>query len=114
MKKIIFVLILIISFIIINNLVRSIYNLWNKQHLIVAARKELMVEKENNSKLKRDLVAVDNPHFVDEEARNKLFMVKPGEQVIILPKSEGKAPTGEKIALRPAKQYWQEWLDIFF
>ncbi len=41
MKKIVFFVITISSLFIINNLVHSIYNLWQKQDLMVKAKTEL-------------------------------------------------------------------------
>lgn len=47
-KKIVFFIILISSLFIINNLVHSIYTLWQKKHLVVDMQAE--VEKEKQKK----------------------------------------------------------------
>src|SRR3990167_7781641 len=73
MKKILFIVAIVASIFIINSLVRSIYDLWKKQDLITQAQKELEREKHQNNQ------------FVEEEARNKLLLVKPGEESVIIP-----------------------------
>ncbi len=111
MKKVLFFVILIVSLLIIKNLVFSIYNLWQKQYLIVSAQRELEWEKEQNKTLKGKLTYAASPEFVEEEARNKLFLVKEGEKEILLPpissQNQDKKPVSEKAN-------WQKWLDLFF
>lgn len=68
---------IIVCILIINGLVHSIYDLWKKQDLVVSAKDELAKEKQKNQELKTQLVYVQSGEFVEEEARNKLFMVKP-------------------------------------
>lgn len=85
MKKIIFFSILIGSFFIIRELVQSTYSLWQKQDLLTSAQKQLERQKEENRQLKEELKAVQNQQFVEEQARDKLMLVKPGEERIILP-----------------------------
>ena len=84
-KRIGFFVILIASIFIINNLVRSIYSLWQKKSLVEEAQVSVEEEKRKNMKLKNKLSLVEDQNFVEEEARNKLFLVKPGEQVVVLP-----------------------------
>ena len=63
MKKVVFILILIISLLIINNLVRSIYSLWNKQALLVNAKSQLEDEKKKHAQLQQQLAQVKNPQL---------------------------------------------------
>lgn len=112
-KKILFFTIIIASVFIINNLVHSIYTLWQKQQLVDNARRELDREKEENHELKRQLSLARDPKFIEEEARNKLFLTKPGEGVIVIPTEAIKAsPSGKE---KPdTRQNWEKWRDIFF
>lgn len=100
------------SAIIINSLVRSIYDLWKKQDLLVRARLELQRQKKENQEIKSQLSRVDNEKFIEEEARNKLFLVKPGEQEVIIPKdllsSRSAKPKQDNIP------NWRKWRDLFF
>lgn len=111
MKKLSFVVILIVSLLIINNLVRSIYGLWQKRELIEDAKKELSFEKEKYVALSEQMKEVSTPFFLEEEARNKLFLVKPGEEVVIVPRSEESSiQSTKRIRVKPV---WQQWLTYF-
>ena len=81
LKKTGFLIVVIILMLIINNLIHSIYDIWSKQDLLNQAEKQLSKEESKNQKLKADLSYVQTQQFIEEEARNKLFLVKPGEQV---------------------------------
>ncbi len=114
MKKVVYLLILIISLFIINNLIRSIFSLWQKHDLIGEAQKELQQEKNENQKLQDQLDRVKRTEFVEEEARNKLFMVKPGEKVVIM----GNTPSDSEQKKSSPKEIvipiWQQWWNLFF
>lgn len=110
MKKLIFLIILIISLIIIKNLVFSIYGLWQKQDVVIQTQKELEAEKKKNKELKNKLSEANSPQFIEEQARNKLFLVKQGEQEIVLPKTEKKGIFQEKTNDLPN---WKKWLNLF-
>ena len=115
MKKVLFIIIVIASVFVINNLVRSIYTLWQKQHLLGEAQQELQEEKKRNKTLREQLKQVESPEYVEKEARNKLFLVRPGESQIILP--QGKTATLEASSnpsSRSSEPNWKQWWNIFF
>ncbi len=113
MKKILYILIIIVSVYIINNLIRSIYNLWQKQDLVTQAKEELRIEKNTYEKLQDQLVKVNRPEFIEEEARNKLFMVKKGESIVLMPETvSAQRMTSDK--KKEKKSHWQEWIEFFF
>lgn len=110
MKKILFFLAIIVCLFIINGLVRSIYDLWSKQDLVVKAKNDLEREKKTNLELKNQLSYVSGNQFIESEARNKLLMLKPGESGVIVPPDliEKKAPKKT-----PERPNWQKWLNLF-
>ncbi len=112
MKKAVFILIVIVCLLIINNLVRSIYDLWHKQDLLVSAQKELEAEKLKNAKLKGEFSYVQSGLFIEETARNKLFLIKPGEQQVLISKDLINKDNSQK----PKENIpnWQKWLQLFF
>lgn len=110
MKKVIFFLIVVASVFIIKDFVFSIYNLWHKKDLITEQKQELLQEKQKNAELKQQLAQVKTKGFIEAEARNKLFMVKPGEQQIIMPQTESVQKQPEK---RGNKPNWQLWWEYF-
>src|SRR3990167_6295734 len=107
MKKILFFVAIVVCAVIINGLVRSIYDLWRKQDLVVSAKTALEKEKEEHEKLKKQLVLVGSQEFIESEARNKLFMVKPGEEGVIVPTDLIEKKVEKK---EPEIPNWQKWI----
>ncbi len=112
MKKILFFAVLIGSFLIINNLVRSIADLWHKQDLIEQAKIDVEKEKKDNQKIKEQLSKAQSEQFVEEQARNKLFLVKPDEKFALIP--QNLLNTASPSASMPPLPNWQQWLKLFF
>ena len=112
MKRIIFFIIIFVSLLISNNFVHSIYNLWRKQDYIVSAQKELDLEKATNRQLKAQLPYVKSNQFVEEEARDKLLLVKPGESDVLVEQNVS-GNTYQKSA-EDTSSNWQKWLKLFF
>lgn len=94
---------------IINGLAHSIYDLWKKRDVLTAAQKTLEQEKIKNQKLKRELSRVQTKEFIEEEARNKLFLAKPDEKIVVIPVASKSAV--EKKA--PPVPSWKKWLNLF-
>lgn len=113
-KKIAFFTIIIVLLLTINNLIGSIYSIWQKQNLIIQAQDKLTAEKEENQKLKKQIVSVNQPEFVESEARNNLLLTKPGEGIIILPQGQFADTQGTPKKIIDTRPYWQQWLDVFF
>ena len=112
LKKIVFFSIIIASLFVINSLVHSIYTLWQKNNLVVKAKSELEKEKKENKDLKKKLTIVNKPQFVEEEARNKLFLAKPGEGVIVIPAND--ASISGKPHRKVPSPNWKQWWEAFF
>ncbi|MBI4096335.1 MAG: septum formation initiator family protein [Candidatus Levybacteria bacterium] len=110
MKKILFVVIVAILLVIINNLVRSIYNIWQKKDFVTQAQKELDFQKQENQRLKSQLTYVQTQEFIERQARDKLFMVKKGEQKVLIPQEPEKTASEEKNNL----PNWKKWWNLFF
>ena len=109
-KKLVYLIAIVVCLLIIHNLVTSTLDLWHKQDLVTSAKSELAQQKAENESLKRQLKKVNSTTFLEEQARNELFMVKPGESGVILPPNVGVTKTPKKeIVLAP----WQSWLKVF-
>lgn len=111
MKRLFFLGIIIFSVLIIINLGRSIYDIWKKQDVFSQAQKTLEGEKKRNQTLTEDLKKVQDPQFIEREARNKLFMVKENEEELLIPQASLQAsPSGtpKKIPV------WRQWFLLLF
>lgn len=110
MKKVLYILIIIVSIYIINSLVRSIYGLWQKRDLIIIAKEELKNEQTEEEKYKDELTRVKRVDFIEGEARNKLFMGRPGEQIVIIDKN---AQLKKNPTIEAPQPNWRQWLNFF-
>ena len=108
-KKLTYLVSIVICLILIHNLATSTYDLWHKQDLVTAAQKDLQREKNENSRLKSQLKIVKSDEFLEKQARNELFMVKPGESGVVLPANIGE----ERKKKAPPLPAWQQWLKVF-
>lgn len=113
MKKILFIIVLIFSFFIIKNFIFSIYDLWQKRGLVEQAQKELEREKQKNQEFKNMLFKTQTSQFIEEQARDKLLMVKEGEQKVIISK-ELIASQAALTKTKVEEPNWQKWWKLFF
>lgn len=113
-KKIVYFGFIIFALFIINDLVHSIFSLWQKSDMVALRQRELAIEKKKNEDLKKQIKSVHEPQFVEEEARNKLFMVKPGEGIVVVAPTEYLKPKSLKNSVREIRPNWQQWWETFF
>ena len=112
MKRIIYVIVILLALASIINSIHSIYELFHKRDLLVSAEKELEQQKQTNVQLKNQLQKVSNDAFVEDEARDKLFYVKPGEHTVFIAKNLIVTPTPE-LRKQVEQSNWQLWIAIF-
>ncbi|MBI2613909.1 MAG: septum formation initiator family protein [Candidatus Levybacteria bacterium] len=110
MKKILFVTVVAILLVIINNLIRSIYDIWQKKDFVTEAQKELSFQKQEGQRLKSALSYSKTREFIEKQARDKLLMVKKGEQRILISKDSEEAVKKEKVQ----DPNWKQWWNLFF
>lgn len=114
LKKIVFFGIIIASFFIMNSLIHSIYTLWQKNALMTEAQAELAKEKQENQQLKKKLSESKKTQFIEEEARNKLFLAKPGENTLVIPSQYMHASLAATPKPQDKRPNWQKWWQTFF
>lgn len=111
MKKIIFIITVIILLFIVNNLVRSIYDIWQKKDVVLQIQKELDFQKQENQRLKSALSYSQTQEFIEKEARDKLFMVKKGEQKVLIPQ---ESDNSQDFLQKDNDPNWKKWWNLFF
>lgn len=111
MKKVLFVITVVIFLVVINNLVRSIYDIWQKKDFVTQAEETLSFQKQENQRLKSALSYSKTQEFIEKAARDKLFMVKEGEQRVLLSKDSEESVRKEKSEDMPN---WKQWWNLFF
>lgn len=114
MKKVLLVLLLITAIIIGNSLVSSIVTLWQKKNLVLEAQKELDVQKQENQKLKAQISYAQTPQFIEEQARNKLLLIKSNEEELMLPAATPSSAVSEEPVFQQNETNWEAWRRLFF
>ena len=84
-KRLAYGSVILIIAIIIGFSVFNVYSLKKEYNDIVAERDALEKKKKD---LKEELGNVNNPEYVEEQAREQLKMIRPGEVMYIMPQSD--------------------------
>ncbi len=114
MRRVLVIGVVIILLVVIKNLLTSIYTLWNKQELVTQNKAQLEVEKRKNQELKAKLSYAQSQEFIEQQARDKLFLSKEGEQEVIIPPQVQEAATPKREAeVKDTRPNWKKWLDLF-
>ncbi|MDP3941455.1 MAG: septum formation initiator family protein [bacterium] len=113
MKKIGFFLVIVICFLVIQSLVRSIWTLWEKKDLLVTKQEELTRVKKRYEALKAQEKEVTNPQFAEKEIRDKLFLVKPDEKVVVLPRNVLAESAKQQEKKPKAASPYKQWISLF-
>jgi len=114
MRRIIFFAVVIGLILVINNQVRSIYDLWQKKDLVLNAQKELEYLGEENKKLESELSYAQTDEFIEKTARDKLLFVKEGEDQVLIPDEVINNVKVEDQEVKQEKPNWKKWWEVFF
>ena len=87
---------LLIFAIIVGVIVYSIWNLWSLKQLERQAQEELLAKQEEKERLQLELEHVESDASIEQEAREQLHMIRPGETVYILPTDPSKETNNAK------------------
>lgn len=88
----------------------SVWRLWKSGEQVHLAQMQLQQEEERNQALKKRLAEVDNPEFIEREAREKLGYAKEGETILILPQQNEVDSSQLTVDSRPN---WRKWWDLY-
>jgi cell division protein FtsB len=93
--------IIVVGIVLAVKTTQNLIRLWKVGDSLERSRQELQEAEKRNSELKARLVEVKSDGFAEEEARNKLGYVKPGEELLIIPPQD----TGNTLPItRPQNQ----------
>ncbi len=111
MKSLLPVLIIIFLLIIIKNGISATFNSINNKNSKESLENTLNQEQTKNQYLKEKLFYVKTNKFVEEEARDKLGMLKDGEYFVIAPTS---TPLDQRKIVIDDRPNWEKWWELFF
>lgn len=102
----------LISIVLVVNSTKKILMFRNTSLKIDDFEAHLLKLRQENSDLKRDLEYKKSNEFAEGEIRNKLGLVKEGEQVFVVPKKEEEKPSFAEAS--EGEPNWQKWRKLFF
>lgn len=76
---------------------------------IEVLKQEIQKLEERNAQLKSGISQSLSPDFLEKEARERLGLKKPGEEVVVVKKIENKESSNES---KGEKTLWQKFLDL--
>jgi len=99
---------------LIVNLSRSLIRIWQSQAHLKKAEEALIEAQKENQELKQQKALLQTQDFIEEEARNKLFMAKEGEMVVLLPEEiEFLQDEARPVIKVEDLAVWRQWLELF-
>ncbi len=113
-KKIIFILGIILVIVIVYSFGKQIFSSLEAGKRLDNEAEKLTLLQRRNDELKKKLTEVGSLQFVEQQARDKLSLARPGESVIIIPQAEIDKVLGAKQEVQKViEPYWQGWLKLF-
>lgn len=111
-SRLVRVAVLVILLIIGIGIIRSVYSLSQKRGIVTQRQQVLSRLIAKNKQLQEELKEATSPAFVEQQARDKLGLVREGETVVIMDKSQNSE-------LRPQENLkelpsWKQWWRLFF
>ena len=114
-KKITITFFILITSIIAFNLLKQISDTLKSSERLSGMVDDIQKLEIKNKELKKKLTDVKSPEFVEEQARNKLGLVKGGETVVIIAQERIKQILGSSSSAKEAKlPNWLGWLKVFW
>lgn len=105
-------LVIIIGIILIINTVKAISDAWRAGDRVEFRAQKISQLERENEKIKQKIAEVESPEYLEQIARDKLNLSKPGEILIILPK-DYLASTSAELQTDNRKN-WEKWRDLIF
>jgi len=108
---------LVVGLLIVFHLSRSIVGLSRSGGRVAGLVVEITTLEKEQEELRREKAFRQTEEFVEQEARDKLRMVKEGEHILVLPgeRNEEKANSKEQRAnSEGTKTNWKKWVDFWF
>ena len=113
-KKIGFAVVMSLSILFIFNLVGQTNTALQAGSRLDSAADELARLQDQNRQLRQKLAQTQTLDFIEEQARNKLNLVKPNETIVIIPPELITTQLEQnKPVVTPKLANWQGWLKLF-
>jgi len=94
--------------------VRSVYTLSKKKGIVAERQRVLRELTAKNEELHQQLEEATSPAFIEQAARDKLGLVREGETVVIMDKSNPSADGLNDQERSQELPSWKQWWSLFF
>jgi cell division protein FtsB len=117
LKQIVWIVLIVCGVGVLGQLAYSSYSLWKKQDIAYERQEYLKTLEQDQITLKNSLSQSLGAGYIEQEARNKLGLAKPGETVVIMPDASAG---GSQISQPNLPQSvdtipnWKKWWELFF
>ncbi len=113
-RKVIKIIVILIGILLIIKLSRDILRLLKSGEQVKLAQDQVQLLEEEKQVLLEKYQYYQSDEFIEEEARNKLNMARPGETIVILPPNVGELVGRTNSQPEPEIPNWQKWYQLFF
>ena len=108
--------VILASLFIIQGLSRGLIELSAQDRRVGKAKQELAKLTEQERELRKQLEYFQSDEYVEKIARDKLLLAKPGETVLLLPKSQTQ--NNQQLTISNQQSFddlpnWQKWAKLF-
>jgi cell division protein FtsB len=93
-------------------IVRSVYTLSQKKGIVTERQQVLRELSTKNGQLQQELKEATSPAFIEREARDNLGLVRQGETVVIMDRTQNSALNDQKTLQELPS--WKQWRGLFF
>jgi cell division protein FtsB len=102
--------IILVLLLIVKNNIDAVFNSLQNVNTAGNLEKQLEIENKESRYLQERLKYVKTEQFVEEQAKEKLGLLKPGEFFVIAP----TATPLDKSLPKKVEPNWKKWLELFF
>ena len=101
------------SIALIVSMAGSVWGVWQKGDIVRERRDSLAKLEAESRDLQKKLAETQRPEFVERVAREKLGLVKPGETVVLINKSQN-SNLNDQTKTEVSLPNWKKWWRLFF
>ena len=112
-NKLIQIIIFIVGLGLIANLSNNIFRMFRVTDELRSTEQKVRELGEQKENLTGKMEFYQSEEFIEQEARNKLNMVKEGEVVIVLPSNLKEILKEKEIRMQVSSPNWRQWLELF-
>ncbi len=112
--------VLIVGLILVVSLARSLWKLYSAQERLHSLEQAVEAEEEEKKRLEKVASWRKSLEYVEQEARNRLQMVKEGEKMVVLPRkiadNNSTDNSGDVLSLNSTSEevsaVWKQWVEL--